>query len=101
MIIDDEYADFLLRVTRHFATVSPSDQIIKLSEEVGEVASAWIGAQGSNPRKGITHTRRDIAEELADVVITAFLGIIKLGFDPQEEMTKQQQKTEERLNASP
>ncbi|MFI8092997.1 MazG-like family protein [Streptomyces sp. NPDC086080] len=31
-------------------------RILKLSEEVGEVAQAVIGATGQNPRKGTTHT---------------------------------------------
>ncbi|MGW2825561.1 MazG-like family protein [Streptomyces sp. NPDC001443] len=31
-------------------------RILKLSEEVGEVAQAVIGATGQNPRKGVTHT---------------------------------------------
>ena len=31
-------------------------RMLKLSEEVGEVAEAVIGATGQNPRKGVTHT---------------------------------------------
>ncbi|WP_431986492.1 MazG-like family protein [Streptomyces griseoflavus] len=31
-------------------------RILKLSEEVGEVAQAVVGATGQNPRKGTTHT---------------------------------------------
>jgi hypothetical protein len=30
-------------------------RMLKLSEEVGEVAQAVIGATGQNPRKGVTH----------------------------------------------
>ncbi|WP_442815879.1 MazG-like family protein [Streptomyces sp. NBC_01768] len=31
-------------------------RMLKLSEEVGEVAQAVIGATGQNPRKGATHS---------------------------------------------
>lgn len=31
-------------------------RMLKLTEEVGEVAQAVIGATGQNPRKGVTHT---------------------------------------------
>ncbi|CAM3236095.1 MazG-like family protein [Stackebrandtia soli] len=58
-------------------------RILKLGEEVGEASSAWIGALGQNPRKGVTHTRADVAAELADVAITALVAIASLGFDPR------------------
>ncbi|MFH9980411.1 MazG-like family protein [Streptomyces sp. NPDC017179] len=55
------------------ATVLP--RILKLSEEVGEVAQAVIGATGQNPRKGTTHTWDDVEAELCDVVITALVAL--------------------------
>ena len=58
-----------------------SSRILKLAEESGEVATAWIGVLGTNPRKGVTHTRREVADELADVVVTALVAIESLGFD--------------------
>src|SRR5687768_9559521 len=30
-------------------------RILKVVEEAGEAAAAWIGAAGNNPRKGVTH----------------------------------------------
>ncbi|MFJ8145499.1 MazG-like family protein [Streptomyces sp. NPDC096094] len=48
-------------------------RMLKLSEEVGEVSEAVIGATGQNPRKGITHTWDDVEAELCDVVITALV----------------------------
>ena len=57
-------------------------QMLKLTEEAGEVAGAWIGYQGQNPRKGQTHTLDDVLSELADVAITAMVGIARLGGDP-------------------
>jgi NTP pyrophosphatase (non-canonical NTP hydrolase) len=50
-------------------------RVLKLAEECGEVASAYIGMTGQNPRKGITHTRRQMLDELADVAVTAMCAI--------------------------
>ncbi|GAB2750212.1 MazG-like family protein [Streptomyces bullii] len=50
-------------------------RILKLSEEVGEVAEAVIGATGQNPRKGVTHSWDDVQAELCDVVITALVAL--------------------------
>ncbi|CAM5296265.1 putative protein OS=Streptomyces tendae OX=1932 GN=GUR47_11025 PE=4 SV=1 [Streptomyces tendae] len=50
-------------------------RVLKLSEEVGEVAEAVIGATGQNPRKGVTHTWDDVEAELCDVVITAMVAL--------------------------
>jgi len=58
-----------------------SCRMLKVTEEAGEVASAWIGMRGQNPRKGVTHTKEDVAAELADVVITALVAIESLGLD--------------------
>ncbi|MEU9592600.1 MazG-like family protein [Streptomyces sp. NPDC048219] len=50
-------------------------RMLKLSEEVGEVAEAVIGTMGQNPRKGVTHTWEDVEAELCDVVITAMVAL--------------------------
>lgn len=50
-------------------------RMLKLTEEVGEVAQAVIGATGQNPRKGVTHTWDDVQGELCDVVITALVAL--------------------------
>lgn len=50
-------------------------RLLKLSEEAGEVAQAYIGMTGQNPRKGVTHTATDVAGELCDVVITALVAL--------------------------
>jgi ADP-ribose pyrophosphatase YjhB (NUDIX family)/NTP pyrophosphatase (non-canonical NTP hydrolase) len=59
-------------------------RILKLSEEVGEVASALIGASGANPRKGRTHEMSDVADELADVAITALVALSTITGDARE-----------------
>ncbi|MFI1719879.1 MazG-like family protein [Streptomyces sp. NPDC020489] len=50
-------------------------RMLKLSEEVGEVAEAVIGAMNHNPRKGASHTWDDVQSELCDVVITALVAL--------------------------
>ncbi|MFJ6082235.1 MazG-like family protein [Streptomyces sp. NPDC092369] len=59
-------------------------RMLKLSEEVGEVAEAVIGATGQNPRKGLTHTWDDVQAELCDVVITALVALRTLTPDTRE-----------------
>ncbi|MEV5779688.1 MazG-like family protein [Streptomyces sp. NPDC048448] len=62
-------------------------RILKLSEEVGEVARAVIGATGQNPRKGTTHTWDDVRSELCDVVITGLVALRTLAPDAREVFT--------------
>ncbi|MBC9726019.1 MazG-like family protein [Streptomyces sp. TRM68367] len=63
-------------------------RMLKLSEEVGEVAEAVIGATGQNPRKGVTHTWDDVQAELCDVVITALVALRTLTPDTREVLTR-------------
>jgi NTP pyrophosphatase (non-canonical NTP hydrolase) len=75
-------------------------RMLKVTEEAGEVASAWIGAMGQNPRKGVTHTRTDVAAELADVVITALVAIESLGLDSRDVLAACAAKVASRLPAT-
>ncbi|MFF6912517.1 MazG-like family protein [Streptomyces sp. NPDC012466] len=59
-------------------------RILKLSEEVGEVSEAVIGATGQNPRKGVTHTWEDVQAELCDVAITALMALRTLTPEARE-----------------
>ncbi|MGX1269626.1 MazG-like family protein [Streptomyces phaeoluteigriseus] len=59
-------------------------RVLKLSEEVGEVAQAVIGATGQNPRKGTSHSWDDVQSELCDVVITALVALRTLTPRAQE-----------------
>lgn len=56
-------------------------RILKLTEESGEAAQAWIGRLGQNPRKGVTHTQEQVVGELADVVFTALVALESIGAD--------------------
>jgi NTP pyrophosphatase (non-canonical NTP hydrolase) len=57
-------------------------RILKVTEEAGEVASAWIGTLGQNPRKGVTHTAGDVADELCDVITAAMVALATIKQDP-------------------
>lgn len=57
-------------------------RLLKLTEEAGEVAAAYIGLVGSNPRKGITHATEDVADELCDVILAAMVVLHRFTNDP-------------------
>ena len=56
-------------------------QILKITEEAGEVAEALIGVTGQNPRKGYSHSWQDVENELCDVVITALVALTRVNPD--------------------
>jgi NTP pyrophosphatase (non-canonical NTP hydrolase) len=56
-------------------------QILKITEEAGEVAEALIGVTGQNPRKGFSHTWSDVEHELCDVIITAMVALTRVNPD--------------------
>ncbi|MEV8634249.1 MazG-like family protein [Streptosporangium sp. NPDC051023] len=49
-------------------------KIGKVGEEFGEACQAYSGYVGQNPRKGVTHTREQVAAELFDVALTALVA---------------------------
>lgn len=53
-------------------------QVLKLTEEVGESAQAVVGAWGTNPRKGQSHTWRHVQEEVADTAITSLVTLHRM-----------------------
>ncbi len=74
--------------------------MLKLSEEVGEVSEAVIGATGQNPRKGVTHTWEDVQAELCDVVITALVALRTLTPEAREVFARHLERVRERSLAS-
>ncbi|MFE7561968.1 MazG-like family protein [Kitasatospora sp. NPDC057500] len=58
-------------------------QVVKLQEEVGEVAEAAIGVLGGNPRKGRSHEWDDVRKEVCDVAVTALVLLVRMGGDPR------------------
>ncbi|GAA2609083.1 MULTISPECIES: MazG-like family protein [Streptomyces] len=75
-------------------------RILKLSEEVGEVSEAVIGATGQNPRKGVTHTWDDVQAELCDVVITALVALRTLTPEAREVFGRHLERVRKRSLAS-
>jgi NTP pyrophosphatase (non-canonical NTP hydrolase) len=59
-------------------------RLLKLTEEVGEVADAFIGMHGLNARKGVCRTRDDLLDELADVIVTAAVAMSGITGDADE-----------------
>jgi NTP pyrophosphatase (non-canonical NTP hydrolase) len=70
------------------STLTPETEkllrLMKLSEEVGEVAQAVIGVTGQNPRKGVTHTWQDVQSELCDVILTAMVALTTIAPDARK-----------------
>jgi NTP pyrophosphatase (non-canonical NTP hydrolase) len=95
--LDPEYDDLIKELELYFAShgTTINVQLIKLQEEMGEVAEAFIGFMGFNPRKGITHNTLDVALELADVVITALVAIRLAGYEPQAILAMQAEQGKE------
>ena len=72
-------------------------RLMKLSEETGEVMQAYIGMTGQNPRKGITHTAADVADELCDVIVTAMVALHQFTDQPAEVFEAKVQRIAERV----
>jgi phosphoribosyl-ATP pyrophosphohydrolase len=72
-------------------------RILKVTEEAGEAAAAWIGLLGQNPRKGRTHTRAQVVAELGDVAFTALVAAASLGHDPRDVLAAVAAKVDARL----
>jgi NTP pyrophosphatase (non-canonical NTP hydrolase) len=68
----------------HHGDVPAEVRLLKLTEEVGEVADAFIGMHGWNSRKGVCRTRDDLLDELADVIITAAVAMSGITGDVDE-----------------
>lgn len=59
-------------------------RLLKVAEEAGEAAQAFIGCTGQNPRKGFSHSRDDVALELCDVILTAMVALHGVADSPDE-----------------
>lgn len=62
----------------YLAEVPTQTLVLKVAEEVGEVAEAYIGMTGGNPRKGVHKNRTDVLDELADVILAAAIPMVDL-----------------------
>ncbi|WP_405011954.1 MazG-like family protein [Kitasatospora sp. NBC_01539] len=75
-------------------------RVLKLSEEVGEVAQAVIGATGQNPRKGVTNGWDEVEKELCDVVVSALVALRTLTPDAAGVFARRLAAIEERSLAA-
>jgi NTP pyrophosphatase (non-canonical NTP hydrolase) len=76
--------DQVAQLYAHHGDVPAEVRLLKLTEEVGEVADAFIGMHGWNSRKGVCRTRDDLLDELADVIITAAVAMSGITGDVDE-----------------
>jgi NTP pyrophosphatase (non-canonical NTP hydrolase) len=67
--------DQVSRLHAHHGNVPLEIRLLKLAEEVGETADAFLGMHGLTSRKGICRTRDDLLDELSDVIITAAVAM--------------------------
>lgn len=97
--LSPDYEDFLLRCAKHFRSIgfTDADSILKVVEEAGEVAEAWIRHQGLKPRRDGVVREIDVARELADVAMAAMVAMIQLGFQPSHLIEWQREKMEQYL----
>jgi NTP pyrophosphatase (non-canonical NTP hydrolase) len=63
------------RLHAYLGEVPVEVRLLKLTEEVGEAAEAFLGVHGLNRRKGVCRSRDDLLDELADVIITAAVAM--------------------------
>ncbi|MFJ3758846.1 MazG-like family protein [Streptomyces sp. NPDC090080] len=76
-------------------------RLIKVTEEAGEASAAYIGMTGQNPRKNITHTTADVADELCDVIIAATVALHSFTATPAADLTTKLDAVARRLTARP
>lgn len=76
-------------------------QILKITEEAGEVAQALIGVTGQNPRKGFSHSWRDVENELCDVIVTAMVALARVSPEARERFTAHLATVAERCDDVP
>ncbi|MEU8867113.1 MazG-like family protein [Streptomyces umbrinus] len=74
-------------------------RLLKVVEEAGEASAAYIGLTGQNPRKGITQTPRDVADELCDVIIAAAVALHAFSAAPPAVLDAKLHATARRLQA--
>ena len=76
---------------------NPEPRLVKIGEEFGEVIQAFIGFRGWNKRKGYSHTAKDVADELCDVIITAHVALHDWVENPEEYFRNHLEKIQKRV----
>lgn len=96
MILSQEYLDYVLEMQKYFDRFTDADRILKVQEEAGEAAEAYLRFAQRNPWKESV-SAYDVAQELADVVLTAVVAMAHFGFNPDTMLQDQRRKMEGRV----
>ncbi|MFE4961665.1 hypothetical protein [Streptomyces sp. NPDC056660] len=75
-------------------------RLMNVAEEAGEAIAAYIGTTCHNPRKDITHTTADVADELCDVIIAATVALHSFSATPAADLTAKLDTSVRRLVAN-
>jgi NTP pyrophosphatase (non-canonical NTP hydrolase) len=95
-IISECYEEFLLS----FLKQDPKPEVVrilKIQEEAGEAAEAFLSFSQLLWRKNNGASAWDVCMELADVAMTAMLAIMALGYGADQPMQAQMEKTLQRM----
>lgn len=84
--LDDDYSEYLLEFAAKVERPI-NIRLLKLQEEVGEAAEAFVAYLGFKPNTQATIL--DIGVELADVVFTALVAMVDLGLTPNDMLAVQ------------
>ena len=101
--MSDHVRDRLRFLSEKFKDVPPAVRVLKIAEEFGEATEAMIGYLRLNPRKldRPSHSKQDVAKELADVVITAMVAMHDYSDDPVQTLTNRLREVHERAGGYP
>ncbi|MFH8221732.1 MazG-like family protein [Streptomyces sp. NPDC018057] len=87
------------------AGAAPADvrllRVLKIGEELGEVAEALHGALGTNPRKGHSHDWDDVQTELVDVIVTSMVALATITPDANQVFRDRLDTLVERVLSAP
>lgn len=95
-IVGEGYEAFLLDFLRQHQKPEVA-LILKVQEECGEAAEAFLSYRNWLWRKENGTSAWDVCMELADVAMTALTAIAGLGYGPDQVMQAQMRKTLERM----
>jgi NTP pyrophosphatase (non-canonical NTP hydrolase) len=79
------------------AEMAPMTQTVKLNEEIGELCEAVLALDSlQREEKLAADGEHDVADEFADVIITAFLLADSIGIDPATALERKIEAVEAR-----
>ncbi|MFC4508483.1 MULTISPECIES: hypothetical protein [Streptomyces] len=72
-------------------------RLLKVAEEAGEAAQAYITSRGRNPRKAPTSGVHQVTDELVDVAVTALVALHSFVANPEEHFNAKLQEISDRV----